>query len=626
MSALSIKTKLTLAFMSAIFIMTGAQIYITSTQIFAETSRTTEQYSTTLLNGSVLSMDQWITSKINVINSSSDAFIDPSQAKAYLATASKAGDFRLAYAGLSDGQMIMGVDIGLPEGFDPRQRAWYQDTVNAQNTFITEPYIDAQEGHLVMTIAKPFTQGAVKGVLAADVNIQDLVKDVVELNTEGVQAFIVNSKGNIVAHSNHQLILKPISTVSSGLTATEITAIAADQRLAETTIANKKVFLSAKRVPNTDWYYTLVIDQEHAFKDQESLLGQLIGMGFMQLIVIAVITLLIIKRALAPLNALSISMKDLAEGHGDLTKRIKIDSNDEIGNLALHVNAFIAKLQEIVQDISSSSKQLDSQSEISTRLNVELSDSLATQLSEVSLIATAVHEMSAAAEEVASNAKQTADSAIDSTKHCVHGKSVIRRNHESITHLAAQLESSSNVIQQLEGNAQNINAILSTISDIAEQTNLLALNAAIEAARAGEQGRGFAVVADEVRVLSKRTHSSTVEIREMIEILQKNSLGAVESMNRCQDLASSSVDDANHATEALENIAASIEQISQMASHISNAASEQRTVTEEVSINIQQVSDISNHLTTEARSSRTLSEELRQIAMHLNDQVNLFKH
>ena len=188
---------------------------------------------------------------------------------------------------------------------------------------------------------------------------------------------------------------------------------------------------------------------------------------------------------------------------------------------------------------------------------------------------------------------------------------MIARNQRSITDLATQVKQASGIIQELEKNAQEINTILSTIQGIAEQTNLLALNAAIEAARAGEQGRGFAVVADEVRVLSQRTHSSTVEIRSMIETLQRNTQGAVSTMHEGQLLAQNSVEDANDATQALEQITASINQISDMATQISSAAEEQRAVTDEVSRNIQAVKDVSDELAVDADSSRHLSEQLK---------------
>ena len=232
--------------------------------------------------------------------------------------------------------------------------------------------------------------------------------------------------------------------------------------------------------------------------------------------------------------------------------------------------------------------------------------------------------MSATATEVASNAEQTAAAAHASAASCDHGKQVIINNQSSITNLAGQVEQASNIIQELEKNAQEINTILSTIQGIAEQTNLLALNAAIEAARAGEQGRGFAVVADEVRVLSKRTHSSTVEIRAMIETLQRNTQQAVHTMHQSQQLAQNSVTDAGNATLALEQITHSISEISDMATQISSAAEEQRAVTDEVGRNIQATKDVSDELSHAANSANKLAIQLKEIALRINEQVNNF--
>ncbi len=232
--------------------------------------------------------------------------------------------------------------------------------------------------------------------------------------------------------------------------------------------------------------------------------------------------------------------------------------------------------------------------------------------------------MSATATEVASNAEQAAAAAHASSENCEHGKQVIACNQQSITKLAGQVEQASNIIQELEKNAQEINTILSTIQGIAEQTNLLALNAAIEAARAGEQGRGFAVVADEVRVLSKRTHSSTEEIRSMIETLQRNTQQAVNTMHQSQQLAKNSVDDAQNATQALEQITHAIGDISDMATQISSAAEEQRAVTDEVGRNIQATKDVTDELSLAANNANQLASQLKDIASRINEQVNNF--
>lgn len=625
-SNISIKNKLTLMFVIVIFAMTMIQTYITGKQLLNETYRSIQQYSTTLTNANVSGIEKWVAGRINVVNAAKDAFKYTDDPTSYFTQSTNAGQFQIAYAGLSDGRFLQGVDLPVPQGYDPRTRDWYKKPMATGQTVVTEPYIDVATNDLVVTIASPFSTNGYSGVIGADLNLNTLIKDVVSIEQPGVYAFLVDGKGNIVAHRDRNLTLKSVSNISSNLSAQKIQSLARDPAFEELIIDGAESLLSAKKVPHTDWYFTVVIDKTKSFASYRSLLRQSAIFGLIQLAVIAFVAMFIIKKALAPLTTLSSAMEALSKGDGDLTQRITVNSKDEIGTLAHHVNAFIAKLQEIVRDIADSSHQLNQQSEVSTNVARQTSEGLSVQLHEISQIATAVHEMSATAEEVANNAQMTADSAIGSTENCEQGKQVIIRNQDSITNLAQQVENASGIIQEVEKNALDINAILATISDIAEQTNLLALNAAIEAARAGEQGRGFAVVADEVRVLSQRTHSSTDEIREMIETLQKNSVSAVESMQRSQDLAQSSVDDANNATTALEEIATSIQQISDMASHISNAASEQRTVTGEVSKNIQLVNDVSDNMSTEADNSRQLSEELRGIAQQLNTQVQLFKY
>lgn len=623
---LSIKNKLTLAFVIVILLMTALQTWLTGKQLLTETYRSVNQLSTTLTSSSVAGIEKWIEGRINIVNSAKDAFKYTDNPTHYFTQSTNSGKFEIAYAGLSDGRFLQGIDVDTPQGYDPRLRDWYKNAMNHGSTILTSPYKDASSGELVVTIASPFRSNGHSGVIGADVSINAIVQDIINIQQPGVFAVLVDGQGNFVAHRNMQLTQKPSTTISSEFTLSRIQDLALQNTQTEMMIDGILSFVDVKQVPHTNWYFAVIIDKDQSFAYVHSVLRDSTLIALLQIAVIAALALILIKKALSPLKTLQDAMEDLSKGNGNLTQRIHVESKDEIGALATQVNAFISKLQEMVKDIAGSSAQLNTQSKISTKLARQTNDGLSLQLGEISQIATAVHEMSATAQEVANNAQQTADAAITSSDNCQQGKDVILRNQQSITDLACQVQDASEIIQELEKNAQDINAILSTIRDIAEQTNLLALNAAIEAARAGEQGRGFAVVADEVRVLSQRTHNSTDEIRNMIETLQRNSANAVHTMQESQAFAQSSVEDANNATTALEEIAASIGQISDMATQISSAAAEQRMVTDEVSKNIQAVNDVSDQMSHEAENSQQLSEHLRSIAKQLNQQVNLFKH
>lgn len=331
------------------------------------------------------------------------------------------------------------------------------------------------------------------------------------------------------------------------------------------------------------------------------------------------------KIVINPLKQLNDAVNDLAKGNADLTQRITIQRKDEIGAVAENFNYFINRIHELVLQIASSSKSLHLQAHNAHQNAANNQQSLLGQQSEISQIATAVHEMTATANEVANSAEVTAEAARDSSHYCEEGSQVIARNQASITDLNHQVSEAAATINQLASDALKINTVTDTIRSVSEQTNLLALNAAIEAARAGEHGKGFAVVADEVRVLSRRTHAATEEIRKMIETLQHNSTQAVDAMARSQSLAQHSVEDANSATEALAKITAAIEQISDMATQIASAAEEQRAVTDEVGRNIQATKDVSDELSDSSVKANQVASELKQIAEQLHQQISVFK-
>ncbi|ABO89228.1 chemotaxis protein [Aeromonas salmonicida subsp. salmonicida] len=618
---LSIKNKLVLAIGVIILVITGLQVWYNTSQLRSETQRLVWNIIDESSVANVKGISRWLDARINMVTSTKEAFAKEDEPISHLAQSMNAGGFDLVYAGTTDGRMIQSKPTDLPAGYDPRQRPWYKDAMAAGKLAITSPYADVTTGQLIVTIAEPFQRGNTQGVIAGDLSISSLVSDILAVTTEGTYAILVDSNGTIIAHPDASLSLKPATSLAPELTAAYINQVAHDGMINELVISGKKEVFDFNAIPNTNWYYGMMVDEAVAYQSVSRMVTSALLQGLLTILIVAGFSYVAINGSLAPLKTLGEAIADLSRGNGDLTRRIKIEREDEVGAVAKHVNTFIERIHVMVQDISNSSGQLNHQAKSSHNMAEKANQGLARQQNEISQIATAVHEMSATAVEVANNAEQTADAARSSSSSCEHGKQVIARNQRSITDLATQVKQASGIIQELEKNAQEINTILSTIQGIAEQTNLLALNAAIEAARAGEQGR----VADEVRVLSQRTHSSTVEIRSMIETLQRNTQGAVSTMHEGQLLAQNSVEDANDATQALEQITTSINQISDMATQISSAAEEQRAVTDEVSRNIQAVKDVSDELAVDADSSRNLSEQLKNISGELSNQVGMFR-
>ncbi len=309
---------------------------------------------------------------------------------------------------------------------------------------------------------------------------------------------------------------------------------------------------------------------------------------------------------------------------GDLTQEIVVTSNDEVGELLTAINGLRHKLLNMLSDISGTTAQLSSASEELSAITAQTSTAIETQHMETEQVATAMSEMTATVQQVAANINQTADATTAASNQTNEGSQVVEKTILQINKLADQVDTSSNTIHQLEQQSEAISAVLVVIKGIAEQTNLLALNAAIEAARAGEQGRGFAVVADEVRTLASRTRESTDEINEMIEKLQSGSREAVAVMEQSREEAQVAVEFAKQTGDALASITQAVSQINEMSTQIASAAVEQGAVSEEINRNIVKINSMSNQTADGAKETAIANQDLARMATKLNELVGQF--
>jgi len=323
------------------------------------------------------------------------------------------------------------------------------------------------------------------------------------------------------------------------------------------------------------------------------------------------------------INRIKHAVHDMAEG--DLTVEVKIDSHDEMQYIATDMNLMIEKTNALVSQVISAANQVVLSSDQSGASSEDTRDGVNQQNMELELVATAMNEMSATVHEVANNAASTAEATRNADKEANNGRSVVNQTIQSINTLSSEMQEASSVIKQLEADSESIGSVLDVIRGIAEQTNLLALNAAIEAARAGEQGRGFAVVADEVRTLASRTQDSTQEIQTMIEKLQQGSRNAVKVMDEGMEQTEKTVSHAAEAGATLQSITEAVNHITSMNEQIATAAEEQSSVAEEINRNVVNVRDIAENTVNNANQTAQSSAALKNVAAQLQSLVAEFK-
>ncbi|MFM5501365.1 methyl-accepting chemotaxis protein [Aeromonas veronii] len=577
-----------------------------------------------------VAIGEWMTDRKNTVHALVNLISDNPQAELvpHLKQAYTSGGFGLTYFGSAQGVMTR-QDPSLNTGnYDPRERPWYQDAVKAGQLIVTAPYVSVTMQKLVVTLSEPVRhQGELVGAVGANLALDKLIDEVLAMKVQGEgYAMLLDSSGLIVGHPQKDLALKPIAELAPGLSAATFQQWGRENsELHAATLDGRDVLLAVQPVPGTDWLLAMVMYRDVLEAPLSSLLWELVGLTLVLMLVFSALLTATFKYLFADLGRVAHALHDIAHGEGDLTVHINTHSKDEVGQLAQNFNQFVARLHGIVSRLRDVTIELAAQSRAQAAGAQARSQRVRQQQDEIVMVATAVTEMASATQEIAGNAEFAATTATDAVALAVAGQSQVGQSQRSITGLADEVADASQIINELDSHAQKISGILATISGIAEQTNLLALNAAIEAARAGEQGRGFAVVADEVRVLSRRTHDSTDEIQQMIETLQQTTRRAVGGMETSRQLAGTSVEDAESANQSLARINEAIGSISDMATQIAAAAEEQTSVTSEISRNTENIRHVSQELAEQANQEAAQAAELKALTERLEQEIGRFR-
>ena len=621
---------------SMIVLMMGALIianFLSYKEIRQSTIDEVNQMSKAVVEDEASNIERWFHSKAAVVDGLAQAYQQGVYQQDFVTIARMAkatGRVTDVFIGFDNGNAYStAVGSAWDNGtairgkYEVLDRPWYHQAKTAQVTDVTDVYPDATTGKDVVSIVKAMGDG----VALVDIELSILDKTVAEINFPGAVTLITDENGKVMA-SNSQIVAKGKRLRDAGLGQIEAAMLSQAITMQDYVANNVEKIAFTQRinlVNNKNWYLFVGVDKSIAYASLTTVLTKKIIASLIMLVIGVLVILSVLKVLYRPIGQLTAMIQDLSKGNGDLTRRLDIDSNDDLGKMAAGINTFIGQLQQLMLEVQHSSAEIETSIE---RLKAEADANkqiLQAHSQETDQIVAAIEEMSATANDVARNGSETAAFTRTTNEQAVTSKGVVGHATNTVAQLVQEVEATSDNIAEIDRDTTEITNVLKVIGEIAEQTNLLALNAAIEAARAGEQGRGFAVVADEVRALAARTQKSTAEIEDTISKLRNASNCAISAMYATKVTCEQTAEATDQVAVDLDGIVSSVTQINDLNCQIATAAEEQSSVSDEITRNMAAISEMANELSMNGEANIQQAENLSQSNTELRAVVGKFK-